>query len=77
MIDAAELSIQRFIFFPFRVPAPIYSLFGKIYLLNFSACGKLVLSIAWREHHALTLQRFGNWCRANPDFLWSLVVPSN
>jgi hypothetical protein len=46
MAAAAKLSIQRFIFFPLRVPVPIYSLFGKIYLLNFGACGKLVLSIA-------------------------------
>jgi hypothetical protein len=25
----------------------------------------------------LLVQRFRNWFRPNPDFLWSLVVPSN
>ena len=37
------------------------------------AAGKTWVALAI----AAALSRFRNWCRPNPDFLWSLVVPSN
>ena len=31
----------------------------------------------WIPEAEPALERFRNWCRSNPDFLWSLWVPSN